>query len=644
MIGFFRRFFQSKLGLGLTLAFLGLIAVAFASGDLANTGGPIGGVSAGDQVAIVGDRKIDANELQRAVTAALDRAREQNPTLTLEVFIAQGGMEQVLEQMIEREALSAYAEQFGFRASDRLIDSELLQISAFRGPDGNFDQEVFRAALARQGTSEADFRQDIANSLFARQMLVPATLGTKMPKELARRYGSLFAERRIGGIGLLPSVEFAPEKDPTDAQLKKYYDANRDDYVRPERRVVRFATFGDEALKNMREPTAGGIKARYDRDIEQYQAKEERRFTQLVVPTEAAARAILDQVQQGTSLSAAAQAQQLQTTEIPLVTKAELTSQASAAVANEAFSASRGTIATPQRGGLGWYVLRVDGVESTPARTLAQATEEIKQALTAENRRKALADLSSQIEDRFADGASLSEVAKEMGAEITTTKQLTADGRVYGEEGTAPEILAPALKTLFAMAESEPELAQIEDGTKFLMFDVSQVTEAVTAPLAEIKDQVIARWKLAEGSAAARKQADAVLEKVRGGKSLSAALAETGKPLPPPDALSITRQELTQMGTRVPPPLALFFSMAADTVKRLEAPQEQGWFIVSLDEIEVGELEAGSPVVEQTAQQLDPVVGNELTISLVRAIKEEMGVEINEDAVEALKRQMTNRQ
>ncbi len=644
MIGFFRRFFQSKIGLGLTLAFLGLIAVAFASGDLANTGGPIGGVSAGDQVAIVGDRKIDADELQRAVTAALDRAREQNPTLTLEVFLAQDGMEQVLDQMIEREALSAYAEEFGFRASDRLIDSELLQISAFRGPDGNFDQEVFRNALARQGTSEADFRQDIANSLFARQMLVPATLGTKMPKELARRYGSLFAERRKGGIGLLPSMAFAPEKDPTEAQLKKYYDANRDDYVRPERRVVRFATFGDEALKEMREPTEGEIKARYDRDKEQYQAKEERKFTQLVVPTEAAARAILDQVQQGTSLSAAAQAQQLQTTEIEPISKAELTSQASAAVANAAFSAGRGTIATPQRGGLGWYVLRVDGVESTPARTLAQATSEIKQALTEENRRKALADMSSQIEDRFSDGASLSEVAKEVGAEITTTKELTADGRLYGEQGNAPEILAPALKTLFAMAESEPELAQIEDGTKFLMFDVSEVTEAVTAPLDEIKDQVTARWKLAEGSDAARKQADEVLAKIRDGKSLTAALGDTGKRLPPPDALSITRQELTQMGNRVPPPLALFFSMAADTVKRLEAPQEQGWFIVSLDEIEVGELEADSPVVAQTAQQLDPVVGNELTLSLVRAIKEEMGVEINDDAVEALKRQMTNRQ
>ena len=644
MIGFFRRFFQSKIGLGLTLAFLVVIAIAFASGDVANSGGPLGGVSAGEQVAIVGDRKIDADELSRATSAALDIARQQNPTLTMEVFLAEGGMEQVLDRLIDQAAISEFAKSMGFRASDRLIDSEILQIPRFRGPDGSFDRDVFLNTLRRQNTTEAYFRQEVSNSLLARQLLVPSTFGSKMPLQLARRYGALFTERRKGAIGLLPSKAFAPKEDPTDEQLSKYYKDNRSDYVRPERRVIRYATFGEEALKDLRDPTEAEIAARYERDKANYEAKEERKFTQLVVPTEAAARAILDQAQQGTSLSAAAQAQGLQTTETELVSRSELASQASAAVATAAFTAGRGTIATPQRGGLGWYVLRVDDIEATAARSLAQATSGIKTELAEENRRKALADLSAQIEDRFGDGASLSEVAEDVDAEISTTKQLTADGRVYGEQSTAPEALAPALQTAFSMDESEPQLAQLEGGSKFLMFDVSEITEAVTAPLDEIKDQVTARWKLAEGSAVAKKKADEVMKKVRDGKALSAALNEVGKPLPPPDDLSISREELTQLGNRVPPPLALFFSMAADTVKRLAAPQEQGWFVVSLKDIDVGELEEDSPRIAQTAQELNPVVGNELTESLVRAIKEQLGVEKNDDAVEALKRQLTGRQ
>ena len=76
MISYFRKFFSSKLGLGLTLAFLGLIAFAFASSDVANTG-TFGGVAGGDRVAVVGDEKIGTAELSQSVTAALDRVRQQ---------------------------------------------------------------------------------------------------------------------------------------------------------------------------------------------------------------------------------------------------------------------------------------------------------------------------------------------------------------------------------------------------------------------------------------------------------------------------------------------------------------------------------------------------------------------------------------
>ena len=51
MLTFFRNFFSSKLGIGVTMGFLVLIAVAFAGGDIANTG-QFGGVAGGDRVAL----------------------------------------------------------------------------------------------------------------------------------------------------------------------------------------------------------------------------------------------------------------------------------------------------------------------------------------------------------------------------------------------------------------------------------------------------------------------------------------------------------------------------------------------------------------------------------------------------------------
>jgi peptidyl-prolyl cis-trans isomerase D len=53
----FRNFFKSKIGIAVTLGFLALIAVAFASSDVANTG-TFGGIAGGDRVAIVGGEKV----------------------------------------------------------------------------------------------------------------------------------------------------------------------------------------------------------------------------------------------------------------------------------------------------------------------------------------------------------------------------------------------------------------------------------------------------------------------------------------------------------------------------------------------------------------------------------------------------------
>src|SRR5687767_6158002 len=130
MLQMFRNFFKSRLGIVVTLAFLALIAVAFASSDVANTG-MFGGVSGGDRVAVVGDERIDAVELSMNASNALEQVRQSNPTMTMQAFIAQGAFDNVLEQLLQRTALAEFARTFGMRAGKRLVDSELRQMPAF---------------------------------------------------------------------------------------------------------------------------------------------------------------------------------------------------------------------------------------------------------------------------------------------------------------------------------------------------------------------------------------------------------------------------------------------------------------------------------------------------------------------------------
>lgn len=640
MLQMFRNFFKSKVGIAFTLGFLALIAVAFASADVSNSGS-FGGVSGGDRVAVAGGEKIGTAEYSMNVTNAFDNLRQQYPTLTMASFVAEGGADQVLEQMIQRTAVASYARKYGLRAGQRLVDSEIVQSGNFNGPDGSFDQSMFRALLQQRGLTEAAVRDDISSSLLGQQLTTPLSFGANMPLSIARRYAALQSETRKGTISIIPSMAFAPKGDPTDKQLTAYYTAHKDDYIRPERRVIRYATFGDDAVKNLPAPTAAQIAARYKRDASQYAASESRSFTQLVAPTQAAAKAILDEVKGGKSLAVAAKSKGLATTQIGPVKKAELSTNASPEVAQAAFAANQGALTTPARGGLGWYILNVDKVVKTPARSLEQVSGSISEALAQEQKREALLDRSSKIEDELDSGASLNDLAKELGLKLQTTEALTADGNVYGKPGQkAPEVLNRALSTAFQMDQGKPQLAEVDPGKTFLLFEASDITTSAAAPLKDVRDQAVTAWRRHEGSLKAKEASERIMKRLADGKSMKEALAAEKVTLPPSDAVNMSRDEIAR-GGQVPPVLALFFSMAEGTSKRLEAPQDNGWFIAQLSTITPGKLADNDPLIAQARKALGPVVGDEYLEQFVKAVEKQIGTSRNPAAVKAVKDQLT---
>lgn len=641
MISIFRNFFSSKLGLGLTLGFLGLIAFAFASSDVANQA-TFGGVSGGDRVAVVGDEKIGNADFSRAVANAVDQVRQENPTITLPVFAAQGGFEEVLEQMIDRYAIGVYARKYDLRAGENLVNSEILKIPGFRGPDGNFSQQSFQESLRRLNMNEAMLRREIGDSLLARQIILPGLSGAQMPQKFAMRYASLLRERREGSVAFIPSASFAPGGDPNEQQLSAYYEENRGDYIRPERRVIRYAMFGVENLDTDVTPTDEEIAARYERDRALYAVSEDRTITQLIVPTQDAANSIRDRVNGGASLASVAREAGFSTTQIGPINKEDYGNQASDAVATAVFAASRGLIAQPARSSLGWHVVRVDNVTSIAGRSLATVTPEIREQLLQEKRAFALADLSARIEEQVDSGVALSQVAQELEVEISSTAPITADGQIYGVPGAQlPPQLVGAVNTAFQMDEGEPQLAEIARGTTFMIFEVSDITQSAAAPLDEIREQIVLSWRLAEGAELARATADRVIERVGANSSLAAAMGEEETPLPPVDELNINRQQLVAQGQQIPPALALMFSMAEGTTKRLEAPNDLGWFVVDLTDIETPEIAANDPIIAASRQQLRGAIGDELAQQMTRAMRQELGVETNSAALEAVKRQMT---
>lgn len=641
MLQFFRNFFKSKVGIVVTLAFLGLIAFAFASGDVANTG-TFGGVTGGDRVAVVGDRRIDTSDLSVRASDTLNRIRQDDPTMTMEGFIANDGLTNTLEAMISRASIAEMGQLYGLRAGSRLVDSEIVSNPNMRGADGSFNTEAFRSALRQQGISEAMFRDDLAMGLFTRQMIGPVSLAPRIPASVVRRYAQLRMETRNGSIAALMASEFVPTGDPTDAQLSAYFDENSDDYIRPERRIIRYATFGEDAFADIPAPTEAQIAQRFERDAQLYSERETRSFTQLIATTQAAAQAIVDEVNGGVSLQASARSKGLSTASLPATTREDMATDISGTVARAAFGTPEGSVSTPVQGPLGWYILRPDNVEKLAARSLAQVRDEISATLAAEQRRVALNDATARIEDDFSSGKNLTEVAADLGLEIESTRSVTAAGQVYGTQETAPQILAPIFAVAFEMDEADPQVAEVVPGETFIIFDVGRITRSAVAPLDEIRDDVVSAWRVDEGMKAAGLAVGRILDRVEGGSTLAQAIRAEKASLPGPEAVSLSRAQVEASGN-ISRPIALFFSMAKDTIKSLEAEEVRAWFIVALDDIVTPDIADDSDLVTSTDSQLRPLLPDEYSEQFVRAVQQEIEVDINDVAVDAVAAQLTGR-
>jgi peptidyl-prolyl cis-trans isomerase D len=643
MLTFFRRFFQSKIGLPIFFGFLVLMALAFVAADISGTS--ISGVSGTDNIAVVGDEPIPNSELVTAANTALEQVRQQNPTLTMPEFMEAGALDEVVRQLIDRYAVGSYASKYGLRAGDNLINSEILQIQAFRSLAGEFDEKTYLAALRQRGLTDVVFRKDLANGLLEDQLLRPALLSPQMPEKIARQYASLVLERRRGEIALIPSAAYAPAAGPTAAQLTEWYGANRAQFIRPERRTLRFAVFGDDTLKVNAVPTEAEIAARYKRDAAQYQASERRSVSAFVVPTEDAAKALVAKVLGGTALEAAAREAGFSASQTPLRTREEMSGATSFAFAEKAFKASQGSIVDPAKGTLGWYVARVDVIERIPARSLADARGSIGEQLTGEKRSAATADLIAEIEGEIDSGTAMAEVAKAYGLKVETTPALLANGQAFGR----PDIqivpqLVPVLTTAFQMEESEPQLAEVVPGRQFVIFEVARTEEASAPPLAEVKEQAEAAWKRAQGAKLARAAADRIVSKARGKTALGAALGAEGKPFELEPINLERRALLAQRGANIPPPLVLMFSMAEGSVKVLEGPRDIGWYVIRLDEIATDPVDKDPGLLQQTRAQLAPTLTEEYRRMAAAAMRKELGTTRNDAAITAVRKQLSGEQ
>jgi peptidyl-prolyl cis-trans isomerase D len=639
--------FRKKLRNGIMLAILGvgLIAIVitgFGTDGFGGLGGAGGGTTAQEVAEVAGESITDA-ELSMRMNSAFRRMAAEQPTLDRAQFV-EANFNALIEEVIDGEALTAFARSLGFVVPQTMIDRVIVSIPGFLNVAGQFDDATFRAALSQQGLTERQLREDIENSQLIRMVAGPVGGGVRVPNAVASEYANLLLERRTGLLGAVPAQLLAQGIQPSDQEIAAFYQQNQRSFALPERRVLRFALIGREQLGDAVRATDQEIAAHYQQNQAQYGPRETRNIQRIVLGDEAAARAFADRVRGGADFAQAAAQAGFAPADInfPQQSREQFTTASNAEIAGAAFGAQQGAVLGPFRTPLGFQVVRVEGVSRTAGRPIETVRAEIIAAVEQRKLSEQLTALAERIEEQLADGASFQEIAQAQRLNVQTSPPMSATGA--GQNFQFPQQLAPLLQAAFEVsAEDDPEIAVVQPDAQVALIQVAQVLPPAAPPLEQIRDQVRQRLIQQTALQRARAIADGIVNRINGGMAAAQAFAQAGVRLPNPETLTLTRFQISRQGQQVPPPLTILFSIPQGRARVIAAPNNGGWIIVHHQQRVAGNAARdpnGAQVISATQQEVSQSAEAELQSQFARAVRATVSVERNEERLQALRQRL----
>jgi peptidyl-prolyl cis-trans isomerase D len=643
MLSFFRQALGSKIAVGiLALVVIAFILTGVVTREMSGTTS-LSGASGGTVAAKVGDRTITVPDVSDRVQRQVAAMAQQQPGLTVQAAVLQGGVDSIFEQMINEAALEQFAQRIGIVASKKQIDGEIAGIPAFAGPDGKFNRQAYLAVLAQQHIAEPKLRDDIGRDLVRRSIILPVTGAVTLADGVVRPYAGLLTEVRQGSVGFVPAAAITGGAAPTPAELQAFYKAHIAAYTQPEQRVLRYAVIGRDQVAAGAIPSEAQIRNVYDSAPQTYAAHETRALSQVVLPDEAKAKAFKASIAGGKSFADAAKAAGFGEKDIAVGTKsqADYAALSSPAVAAAAFALAQGGVSDPVKSDFGWHVVKVDAVNKIAAIPYETARPQIAGDLGKQMQDKALADLVNKTQDALEAGKSFADTARAEGLTVVETPALTQAGAAAqpGYKPT-PEVIA-LLKPGFASAPDQPaSIETIQPKERYALLAVGRVIPAAPIPFAQAAPRVTADFTAVRAADRAKAIADAIVAKVKGGATMAAAFAAAPVKLPPVQDGKARRIDLARAQGEIPVGLKTLFTLVPGRVKAVADEQGRGWYVVRLNGITPGDPAQLAPLIAQSKSELTQSASDEYIQELGRAAGKDLGVTRNPTAIAELKRQL----
>ncbi|MEM9060018.1 MAG: SurA N-terminal domain-containing protein [Pseudomonadota bacterium] len=628
MLDFLRRSIKSWVAKIL----LALLIVSFAVWGI----GDIFTGSAYSTVATVGTVEVDAQKFANAVVRQQNQiTRQRRAAVSLEDLRAAGIDEQTLAGLVRDAAFRSELDELQIAVPPDAVRENIRTNPAFLDGQGQFSQYEYQNRLSQEGFNVVEF-EDLTRSLLGQQILVDATGhgGAALPGA-AEQMAKWRGEQRSIVYALLPRESAPDPGQPSDADLRAYFDENSGQFREPERRWGQMLHTDIAALADELAPTDEEVRATYDAEKESYSQAATRTLEQIVFPDQASANDAASRLGDGTATFADIASEQ-GTSADALALGTVVQEDLPEATGSAAFAATERGIVGPVDGPFGPVLLNVTGVELGGQQSFEDVQDVVRTRMLQSRIATRIPEIANQIEEIRAGGAELPELAEQTGVPLIELSGVAANFTVADGDFPIAAYDQRLLNDILEAEEGEErDLVELSDGSYALVM-IDRIEERHLPELADIREKVAAAWADDQRLAALEGRAVGMLTGSETGGTFADMLATAG--LEPVEPEAFTREDAPSLLT--PELLEAIFTADQDGYVSGRDRSGDGVMIAQIASIAKLKGDDLATRTEEMRTALETSLARDHLEFFARAIEARQGVIVNRGAIESLFEQM----
>ncbi|MFT4090389.1 MAG: peptidyl-prolyl cis-trans isomerase [Asticcacaulis sp.] len=589
MISAFRAFTKS-FAFKILMALLVLSFAVFGMNDVFRGG-------ASNNVIEAGPRHTSAADFKRTfdLQKASIEERAGRP-VSYEELVKEGVHQRYLSDLANDDSLYGALHKAGIRPSPALIASRIQKYPVFFDSiTGRFDRTQYQSFLRQQGLNENRFEQIISDEMAGDHFGTAVAAGFKPPRIYAALQTSVFLETRETNFVMLTPDSVENPGQPNEAQLKAFYEENKERLRLPERRQFTLARFSVRDYTSKVTIDEEALKSRFEFRKDSLSTPETRSFVQITVPDQATGQKVIEALKKGEAADAIAKANKGTSLTYDAKPKSAV---ADRKVGDAAFALKEGETSGVVQGDLGLAVVRVNAISLGATPSYESVRDQLATEYREEQAKELLYKQVTAFEDERSKGLDVLAAAKKLGIPlmempVVTAEGETADGQRYTQ---FPQILKAAFEQ---PKGGETDVTDLGNG-EYYALRVTEIYPSELPPLDKVKTELAEAWQIQEWNKRVSAKADEVAEKLRKGEDITAvATAAKGRVEKVP---ALDRQSAGQsLGPQLS---AQIFNAKSGEVFKTPSPDGRAYLVGKLEKITRPAPEQINQVSAMVAPQL----------------------------------------